>query len=194
MKFMRHARPSRTTGPVRPVRIWTLVLGLCALGGALSLPRAAGAAFKEDFEMRVFAEAPDLYAKDHSLIQHTDGVYHLFYSVGRAGEGWNLPGNEINLGHATSTDLVHWTIQPRIMPIDVPNRWKARNVWAPHVIRTQIVVNSLTWEYLMSYTGVDSLRNQQIGLAVSLPMQRNSATGSHIPVAALQAVPPAHTA
>lgn len=117
--------------------------------------------------MRVFAEAPDYYAKDHTLIKHTDGVYHLFYSVGHPGQGWNYPDNEIDIGHATSTDLVHWTIQPRILPIDVPNGWKARNVWAPHVIRATVVANSQTWQYLMSYTGVDSLRSQQIGLAVS---------------------------
>lgn len=147
--------------------MWTLALGLYALGVALSLPRTAAAAFKEDFEMRVFAEAPDLYAKDHSLVRHTDGVYHAFYSVGLAGQGWNFPGNEIDIGHATSTDLVHWTIQPRVLPIDPPNGWKARNVWAPDVTAAPIVFNAQTWQYLMAYTGVDSSRNQQIGLAVS---------------------------
>jgi hypothetical protein len=144
-----------------------LVLGLCALGVALSLPRTAGAAFKEDFEMRVFAEAPNLYAKDHSLVQHTDGVYHVFYSVGLADQGWELPGNEIDIGHATSSDLMHWTVQPRILSIDPPNGWKSRNVWAPHVLTSPIVAGSQTWQYLMAYTGVDSSRNQQIGLAVS---------------------------
>jgi len=117
--------------------------------------------------MRVFAETPDLYAKDHSLVLHTDGVYHAFYSVGFAGQGWNFPGNEVDIGHATSTDLIHWTIQPRILPIDPPNHWKARNVWAPQVLAAQIVANAQTWQYLMAYTGVDSSRNQQIGLAVS---------------------------
>jgi hypothetical protein len=133
----------------------------------LGIPHPAGAAFKDDFEMRVFAESPASYAKDHSLIKHTDGTYHLFYSVGRPGQGWNFPDNEIDIGHATSPDLVHWTIQPRILPIDIPNGWKARNVWAPHVIRATVVANSQTWQYLMSYTGVDSLRSQEIGLAVS---------------------------
>jgi hypothetical protein len=33
-----------------------------------------------------------------------------------------------------------------------------------------------------------------MGLAVSAPMQRNSVTGSHIPVAALQAVRPVQAA
>jgi hypothetical protein len=33
-----------------------------------------------------------------------------------------------------------------------------------------------------------------MGLEVSAPMQRNSATGSQVPVATLQAVPPTHVA
>ena len=102
---MRHARTSRTTGPSSPGRNRVALLGLCALGVVLMLPHAAAAAYKEDFEMRVFAEAPDSYAKDHTLIKHTDGVYHLFYSVGHPGQGWNFPDNEIDIGHATSTSM-----------------------------------------------------------------------------------------
>ncbi len=162
---MRTARFS-LLGANRSIR--TMIVGASLLVAAgMLLPLPAGAVFKDDFEMRVFAEAPELYAKDHSLIRHTDGVYHLFYSVGFAGEGWNLPGNEIDLGHATSTDLIHWTTEPRILPIDIPNGWKARNVWAPHVLRADVTVGQTTWPYIMAYTGVDSLRNQQVGLAVS---------------------------
>lgn len=131
------------------------------------VPARAAAAFETDFEAPVFAEASDLYAKDHGLIRHTDGVYHLFYSVGLAGQGWNLPGNEIDLGHATSTDLEHWTIQPRILPINPQHSWKSRNIWAPHVIRADLEIAGQSWPYLMTYTGVDSSRNQQIGIAVS---------------------------
>jgi hypothetical protein len=142
--------------------------GVWVTAGLLTHPMPARAAtFHTDFEAPIFAEAPNLYAKDHTLIQHDDGVFHLFYASGNAGEGWNLPGNEINIGHATSTDLIHWSIHPRILPIDLTHNWKNRNVWAPHVIAADIQIGPTVWPYLMSYTGVNLDRNQQIGLAVS---------------------------
>jgi hypothetical protein len=158
------ARASRAVrrSALRPLLCFALVAWLAPIAAA-----PAGAAFEADFECPVFAEAPELYAKDHSLVRHADGTYHLFYSVGRAGQGWNLPGNEIDLGHATSADLVHWTIQPRVLAIDPEHGWKGRNLWAPHVVRADLVIGGAPWAYLMSYTGVDSSRNQQIGIAVS---------------------------
>jgi hypothetical protein len=141
---------------------------LAAIAGTLIiLPAPATAAFQADFEGRVFPELPGRYAKDHALIRHTDGVYHLFYSRGNAGQGWNLPGSEIDIAHATSTDLIHWTVQAAVLNIGPDNNWKERNVWAPHVLRVDMVIGGQQRAYLMAYTGVDSLRNQQIGIAVS---------------------------
>jgi hypothetical protein len=124
----------------------------------------ASALFNEDFEQFFFEEEPGLYAKDHTLVAGPDSLYHLFYIVGHAGESWSDPGNEIDFGHATSADLVHWQVHPRVLGIDPPHRWKSRNVWAPHVVRW---LQALSPVYLMTYAGVDSAINQQIGVAVS---------------------------
>jgi hypothetical protein len=128
----------------------------------LLLASGAAGLFSEDFEQAFFDEGPNFYTKDHSLIIAPDGVFHIFYMPGRAGEGWVQQGNEVDFGHATSTDLVHWTIHPRVLSIDPANEWKSRNVWAPHVI-----LRTSAGDFLMAYTGVDSLVNQAIGIAVS---------------------------
>jgi len=132
-----------------------------ATGGA-----PAGANFDSDFEGRQFSEALGLYAKDHTIVRHTDGIYHIFYSRGIAGGGWNQ-GSETDIGHATSPDLVHWTLRGVVLSIDTTHVWKERNLWAPHVLRVDMVIGGQLWPYVMAYTGVDSARNQQIGIAVS---------------------------
>jgi hypothetical protein len=147
------------------VPLASVLATLSLLGAGAVAP--AHANFESDFEGRMVVEFAGRYAKDHSIVQHTDGVYHAFYSRGNAGQGWNLPDSEIDVGHATSTDLIHWTILGPVLTIDVPHNWKARNIWAPHVIKVNMVIGGQNWVYLMAYTGVDSLRNQQIGIAVS---------------------------
>jgi hypothetical protein len=140
-----------------------LATALLAVAGTKDL---AGANFDADFEARMFIELPGRYAKDHSIIRHTDGVYHIFYSRGNAGAGWNLPGNETDIGHATSTDLIHWNIMGPVLSID-PDSWKSRNIWAPTVLRVDMVIGGQNRAYIMAYAGVDSSRSQQIGIAVS---------------------------
>jgi hypothetical protein len=129
-----------------------------ALAMLLGLAVPAHALVDFDFEQRVVLE-PGAYIKDHSLV-FRDGAYHLYYTVGNEGEGWGQAGNEIDFGHATSHDLVHWTFEPRILGID-PTSWKNRNLWAPHVER----VGALG--YRLYYTGIDSSVVQQIGIASS---------------------------
>lgn len=138
-------------------------IALLSIAGALA---PASANFDSDFEGRMFSEFAGLYAKDHTLVRHTDGVYHIFYSRGNDGQGWNL-GSETAVGHATSPDLIHWTLLGTVLTIDVPHHWKERNIWAPHVLKVDMVIGGQQWAYVMAYTGVDSLRSQQIGIAVS---------------------------
>jgi hypothetical protein len=111
-----------------------------------------------DFEQRYFVD-PGRIASDHTLI-YLDHRYHLFFTVGNQGEGWMLPGNMIDFGHATSVDLIHWEIEDPILTI-LPDTWRNRNLWAPHLIR------GANDELSLYYTGVDSSIVQQIGLATS---------------------------
>jgi hypothetical protein len=126
----------------------------------LAVRAAANVSF--DFEQRFFFE-PGTYLKDHTLIAHGDR-FHLFYIVGHQGEGWGNPGNEIDFGHASSTDLIHWEIHDRVLSIE-PGTWKDRNLWAPHVVPLP------GGGFLMAYTGVDSSVTQQTGLALSPDLQ-----------------------
>lgn len=119
--------------------------------------------FIEDFEQPFFVPSPDHYVKDHTMVMGPDDRFHLFYIVGRNDEAWQIDGNEVDFGHASSSDLVHWTAHPHVVAVDsVP--WRSRNVWAPHVVT---LPPDLGGGYLMSYTGVDSLINQRTGSAIS---------------------------
>jgi hypothetical protein len=95
---------------------------------------------------------------DHCLIKK-DGVHHLFYIRGKACTHWpEWPTRYF--GHATSTDLVHWTVaQPVLHSPDVG--WDNYQVWAPHIVQ-------FNGSYWMFYTGVSSNPvTQAIGLATS---------------------------
>jgi hypothetical protein len=101
-----------------------------------------------DFEQSYFIE-PGVEIKDHALIR-VDGVYHLFY----------LRGNPaVNIGHATSPDLIHWTTLPPVLSID-PSAWDNHAMWAPAIVKHDNA-------YMMYYTGVNTAGSQATGLAVT---------------------------
>jgi predicted GH43/DUF377 family glycosyl hydrolase len=107
---------------------------------------------KFDFEQKFFVEF-GVEVKDHSLLR-VDGVYHLFY----------LRGNPaVNIGHATSTDLIHWQLQPPVLNV-VAGAWDGLAMWAPQVIRLP------DGNFLMYYTGVNSYGCQQTGAAFSVDL------------------------
>lgn len=122
----------------------TLVIAVVLSGAA-----PARSLVKFDFEQKFFTEF-GVEVKDHSLIR-VDGVFHLFY----------LRGNPArNIGHATSSDLVHWQIQSPLLNV-VTGDWDGFAVWAPQVIRRP------DGTFLMYYTGVNSYGAQQTGMAFS---------------------------
>jgi hypothetical protein len=101
-----------------------------------------------DFEQPYFIESGVLI-KDHSL-SRVGSVYHLFY----------LRGNSTDIGHATSTDLVHWDLAPPVMYVE-PGTWDEKALWAPQVLPFP------SGGYIMYYTGVNNQWSQQTGCALS---------------------------
>jgi len=99
-----------------------------------------------DFEQKYFRD-PGYPVLDHYIVE-TPGEYHLFY----------LRGNPaVSIGHATTTDFIHYTLQP---PVLSPGTWDDLALWAPHLIR----YNGL---WYMFFTGVNKAFSQQTGVAVS---------------------------
>ncbi|MCD6379741.1 family 43 glycosylhydrolase [bacterium] len=118
----------------------------------LALPTTSNPRLMEiDFEGPVF-EDPGYLVKDHSLIKDGNGLFHLFY----------IRGNAKSFGHATSTDLIHWTIQKPVIDTELAT-WDSYYVWAPHVVR----YDEFPTLYIMYYTGVTRDYTQRTYLAYS---------------------------
>jgi predicted GH43/DUF377 family glycosyl hydrolase len=112
---------------------------------AVLWPVSAPALTRFEFEQALFSEPPQ-NVMDHCVVQE-NGVYHLFY----------LRGNPaVNIGHATTTDFVHWQTLDPVVPA---GNWDTR-VWAPFLVE-----HNGAW--LMYYTGVNTMAAQQSGIALS---------------------------
>ena len=102
------------------------------------------------------------YLKDYFVFRNpADGVYHLFYNIGKAAaeQNWWQPFNEKQFGHATSKDLKTWKIHDYVMPV-IPGTWEEDVVSAPCVV-------TFNDRFYMVYTGFADNANQRMGLAVS---------------------------
>lgn len=127
-------------------------LAACPLGAATA--HADRVLF--DFE-GPYLYQPGFTVKDHDLV--SDGAqWHAFYIRGTEG----VPGtaSEVQLGHATSTDLCNWIVLPPVLNAG-PETWDLRRVWAPDV-------RSEGPGWSMYYTGVDPQFLQRMGAATSL--------------------------
>ncbi len=134
-----------------------LLSALCLAGiAAAAWTAPARALIRYDFEERFFVDRPQTVA-DRCIVRR-DSTYHLFYTAGPVGVF--TPSLQTSFGHATSRDLVHWTIQPAVLPT-VPGTWESMAHWAP------MILEKPAGTYNMLYTGVDSNNVQQIGLATS---------------------------
>ena len=101
-----------------------------------------------DFEQKFLVETEPLI-KDHCLIRE-NGVFHLFYLRGDPA---------IDIGHASSTDLIHWTVEDAVLSVE-PGTWDDLAMWAPQVFK---IGNG----WMMYYTGVNLASSQQTGIAFS---------------------------
>jgi hypothetical protein len=101
---------------------------------------------------------PGEYVTDFCLIRHA-GLYHLFHI---RGERWTWPVGyrELDLGHATSTDLRVWTPHAPVLPAGPAGAWDECGNWAPDIIERD-------GRFYCFYTGSDRNNNQAIGLATS---------------------------
>ena len=126
-----------------------------ALASALC-PAPAFALFKIDFDQRYLHEN-NWVLKDFALFK-ADSTFHVFYTRGLIYSQGPLGCDSI--GHATSVDLKHWTIQPRVLAVR-PGTWESGALWAP------FIMDNPGGGYLMYYTGADSNAVQRIGIATS---------------------------
>ncbi|MGD8777368.1 MAG: family 43 glycosylhydrolase [Ignavibacteria bacterium] len=110
---------------------------------------------KDPFEGK-YAE-PGGHTVDHAFIEK-DGVVHVFYIRGTAAGDW--PEYPLfNFGHATTTDLINWTIEKPVLqcPESGVDEYQ---VWAPYVLKHEN-------KYWMFYTGVNDSVCQSICIATS---------------------------
>ncbi len=101
---------------------------------------------------------PGEYVTDFCIVKRDD-LYHLFHI---RGERWTWPVGyrELDLGHATSTDLRTWTAHEPVLPAGPVGTWDECGNWAPDIIEVDST-------YYCYYTGSDTNNNQAIGLATS---------------------------
>lgn len=153
-RFYAHSRAFATavfsTSGFEPTPIG-MTRHLFRLFPALLLLVASSAAASDfvhfDFEQSIYTEPPEPIL-DHCVVEQ-NGVYHLFY----------LRGNPaVNIGHATSTDFVHWQTQT---PVLAPGTWDNQALWAPYIISPS------PGNWFMYYTGVNTLASESTGLAFS---------------------------
>ncbi len=127
-------------------RLTTLIMAIVAASLGLARPASADLV-RYDFEGPFFSDAPQPVL-DHCVVEQ-DGIYHLFY----------LRGNPaVNIGHATTTDFVHWDTLAQVLGTGT---WDSKALWAPHLLP----IEGGGWG--MYYTGVNLVSSQQSGLALS---------------------------
>ena len=104
---------------------------------------------------------PGISLADHTFVVEVDRV-HLFYNRGRIGYDWPERMAD-TLGHAVSTDLIHWEIRRPCLSVQKggPDSY---SVWSPSLLLDK-------GRYFMYYTGVNFEIAQTICMATSTDLQ-----------------------
>jgi hypothetical protein len=137
-------RPTKRASSSRP--LWGLLCALCV--NLLTTPAGAQPATPQSDSayFRPVLFLGRTYVNDHSLIL-ANGTWHLFYTKGDGSiRPWMSSGNEIEIGHETSTDLINWTTVPDALRIGPAGALDASHIYAPSVIAAD-------GRYYLYYTG-----------------------------------------
>ena len=87
-----------------------------------------------------------LYMAKDFAITKLDGQYHLYY-IRHVRAPIDARLNEVDLGHAVSPDLRHWTQLPPVLAAHSEANADYDHIWAPSIFREQST-------YIMYFTGV----------------------------------------
>jgi predicted GH43/DUF377 family glycosyl hydrolase len=143
------ARSWRVRALARP-----LVRAIAAVALALAAARADATAYTRfDFETPSYG-APGRRLSDHQLLK-VGATWHLFYT-----ELASAHTPVARIGHAASTDLVHWTERPTVIAAG-GQPWTMSGTWAPHV------TGAPGGGWVMLFTGENALFSQAIGALTS---------------------------
>ncbi|MCY3913296.1 MAG: hypothetical protein OXG43_08615 [Chloroflexi bacterium] len=114
-----------------------------------------------DVQLGAFREVltyPGRYLNDHCLIRH-EGLWHFFGIIGDVTGPGEMHGVEDSLAHATSPDLMQWTVRPPALT--ATGDWPEEvTCFAPYVIEHDRC-------FYMLYCVTDAHRTQRICLATS---------------------------
>ena len=129
--------------------LWVVVLA-----SALLAPRAQATGYTSyDFETPSYGGYGRRIA-DHQLIKQ-GSTWHLFYTELRTSINANT-----KIGHATSTDLIHWTERPTVIQQGAAD-WCQKGTWAPHTLANP------AGGWIMLFTGENAAGSEVIGALTS---------------------------
>ena len=127
----------------------------------------SNASYAERYRPQFHYTPPRHWMNDPNGLVYHDGTYHLFYQYNPEGIDW---GN-LSWGHATSTDLVHWTDQPVAIPAEEGEMIFSGSVVVDRDNATGFgegAATPLVAIYTSQYTRADGATDQAQSLAYSL--------------------------
>lgn len=146
-----------------------IAAAVVALIGAFSWIGCTPASAQTDGDLTIFRdvfEIPGHYINDHCMA-YVDGTWHLYFILGdvadpRDSVRWFRAGNEVTIGHATSSDLVTWKLEEPALRTGPVGSLDGGHVYAPGIVYRDST-------YYMFYTGtaVSFFSGEHLMLATS---------------------------
>jgi beta-fructofuranosidase len=106
-------------------------------------------------------DIPGGYVNDHCLIRE-DTTWHLFFIQGKQSSGnWDAPGNEVIIGHATSSDLLSWKLHEPALRTGDSGSLDAGHIYAPAVVKRHGIFHMFYTGNEQSFNGGEHLGVRQ---------------------------------